>query len=61
MFPFPKDIQASIDLVRRLLESGAYKPVVDKTYPLEETAEAFRFAGTGQKVGNIVILVHQGQ
>ena len=60
VFPFPKDIQASIDLVRRLLESGAYMPVVDKTYPLEETAEAFRFAGTGQKVGNIVNLVHQG-
>lgn len=43
--------------LRELLETGRVKPFIDRTYPLEQTAEAHRYADTGLKKGNIVITV----
>ena len=40
-----------------LMEAGKIKTVIDRTYPLEEVADAHRFAETGKKKGNIVITV----
>jgi NADPH:quinone reductase-like Zn-dependent oxidoreductase len=44
-------------LVQRLLEEGSYRPVIDRTYPLEEVVEASRYVETGQKTGNVVLTV----
>ena len=44
-------------LLKRLLEDGEYRAVIDRTYPLEEVAEASRYVETQQKTGNVVLTV----
>jgi NADPH:quinone reductase-like Zn-dependent oxidoreductase len=57
LFPVPREDPHMVEYFKELLESGAFKPVVDRRYPLDQIVEAYRYVETGQKVGNVVITV----
>ncbi len=42
-------------VLRELIESGKVKPIVERSYPLSEAAEAMRHLGTGHAQGKIVV------
>ena len=46
-----------LDELSRLFEQGKTKPVIDKIFPLEQTADAFRYYEAGTFTGKIVISV----
>lgn len=46
---------ADMEFLAGLLESGSLRAVVDKTYPLEQTAQAHQYAQAGHKKGNVVV------
>jgi NADPH:quinone reductase-like Zn-dependent oxidoreductase len=41
--------------LKELFEDGILKPVIDKSYPLSETAQAVRYLGEGHSKGKVVI------
>jgi NADPH:quinone reductase-like Zn-dependent oxidoreductase len=49
--------QADLRFLKELIETGKVTPVIDKTYPLSEVAEAIRYLKAGQTRGKIVIAV----
>ena len=55
-----KPNQADLVTLKELLEAGRVTPVIDRTYPLSETLEAFRYLDQGHARGKVVIVVEKG-
>jgi NADPH:quinone reductase-like Zn-dependent oxidoreductase len=57
---FPLPLRPDREIARYLtglLESGAFRPVIDRRYPLDQIVEAYRYVETGRKLGNVVLTV----
>ena len=46
-----------VEFLAALAESGAFTPVIDRSYPLEQIADAYRHVEKGHKKGNVVLTV----
>lgn len=57
LFPIPTDRKEDIEFFKELVESGKYKPVIDRVYPMEQIIEATKYVETGEKTGNVVISI----
>jgi NADPH:quinone reductase-like Zn-dependent oxidoreductase len=49
--------QKDLEILKELIETGKVKPVIDRSYPLSEAAEALRYLGTKHAHGKVVITV----
>jgi NADPH:quinone reductase-like Zn-dependent oxidoreductase len=58
MFPIRRRYdQERVRYFKGLIESGEFRPVIDKRFRLDQIVEAYRYVETGQKIGNVVITV----
>lgn len=58
--PFLKGRREHLEAVRELVEAGEVRPIIDRSYPLDKAAEAFRYLAEGHPAGKITILVSEG-
>ena len=53
--PYPKDAPGFVRHLAELMAEGRFRGVFDRSFPLEDIVEAFRYVETGQKTGIVVI------
>ncbi len=53
----PNNVKLGLLFIRELIEKGKFRPVIDRVYPLEKIAEAYRYVATGEKIGNVVLSI----
>ena len=54
---FASQPQADLEFLLELLKSGRITPVIDRTYPLSEAADAVRYLEQGHARGKIILMV----
>jgi NADPH:quinone reductase-like Zn-dependent oxidoreductase len=52
-----KTVKADLTVLRDLMQNGKVTPVIDRQYPMNETAEALRYLEEGHARGKVVIIV----
>jgi NADPH:quinone reductase-like Zn-dependent oxidoreductase len=57
LFPLPTISREDVEFLKELVIAGHYKPVIDRSYRLDEIVEATKYVETRQKTGNVVIVV----
>lgn len=57
IFPIPFEQQKSMAYTDKLIEKGAFEPLIDRYYSLEEASAAYAYTNSGQKVGNVLLLI----
>jgi NADPH:quinone reductase-like Zn-dependent oxidoreductase len=59
LFPLPQSGQAKafVEFLKARMEAGEFRAVIDREYPLEGIADAYRYVETAQKTGIVVINV----
>ncbi|MCC7298080.1 MAG: NAD(P)-dependent alcohol dehydrogenase [Bacteroidia bacterium] len=59
LFPIPTITQEDVVFLKELAENGSFKPVIDRSYPMADIVEAYRYVESGQKTGNVVLEIVQ--
>ncbi|MDP2041029.1 MAG: NAD(P)-dependent alcohol dehydrogenase [Algoriphagus sp.] len=57
VFPLPTDILSSMKTIQDLVIQGKFRPMIDRTYTLNQAKEAFTYVASGKKIGNVILKI----
>jgi NADPH:quinone reductase-like Zn-dependent oxidoreductase len=59
LFPIPPHYtQKTVLFIKKVIEDGKFRAVIDRCYALEEVVEATKYVETQQKTGNVVLTIN---
>lgn len=57
IFPIPTIEKKDILFLKKIVERGEFKPVIDRKYKIEQIVEAYRYVESGEKTGNVILQI----
>ena len=57
LFPLPTINKKDVIFLKELVQSGAFNPVIDRKYNLDQIVEAYKYVESGEKTGNVILRV----
>ena len=57
LFPLPTISKEDVIFLKELVQSGAFNPVIDRKYNLDQIVEAYKYVESGEKTGNVILKV----
>jgi NADPH:quinone reductase-like Zn-dependent oxidoreductase len=57
LFPIPTITKDDILFLKELVQTGKYKPIIDRIYSIDQIVEAYKYVETGQKTGNVILRI----
>jgi len=54
---FPRTKKSDLLVLKELAEGGAFRPVIDRRFTLDEIVEAHRYVDLGHKKGNVIVKI----
>lgn len=55
IFPIPGSILESMKAIQSLFIEGKFRPLIDRSFRLDQIREAFQYVASGQKIGNVIL------
>ena len=55
IFPLPLNVLESMTFIQNLLLKGQFKPLMDRSYSLDQAREAFAYVASEKKIGNVIL------
>jgi NADPH:quinone reductase-like Zn-dependent oxidoreductase len=55
IFPLPTNILNSMKTIQELVIQGKFKPLIDRTFEMNQIKEAFQLVASGKKIGNVIL------
>jgi len=57
LFPIPTISKEDMVFLKERVETGEFKPLIDRHFTLDQIVEAYKYVETGQKTGNVIIKI----
>ncbi len=57
LFPLPTITKNDVEFLGELAQQGKFKPVIDRSFTMEQIVEAYRYVESGQKTGNVILKI----
>jgi NADPH:quinone reductase-like Zn-dependent oxidoreductase len=58
VFIIPKNLIENLNIIKDHVERGSFIGVIDRKYPLDEIEDAYNYVASGQKIGNVIIVMN---
>lgn len=57
LFPIPTITKADFLFLKKLVDKGVFKPIIDRLFNLDQIVDACKYVDSGQKTGNVVLKI----